>query len=202
RAPAPPTHPGEPTAAHEGVEGHAALRPGLRRLRLEEPFRRSGRAAGGDGGASRQAGARRRDLLEVRQPDHQSRWGDPRRRDRPHGDGARSRGDAHGHHAPAGDPPAGRGCGLRLRDAGPRAERDPLAVPLPGRRRGPAQSPYLNDTFRRARYDVTLPFSMVTSSRETSPTRRSRSVLPAVCTAFLTASSHDTLLVPTRSVTR
>src|SRR5215469_7371483 len=90
-----------------------------------------GRAAG-------QAGARRRDLLEVRQPDHQSRWGDPRRRDRPHGDGARSRGDAHGHHAPAGDPPAGRGCGLRLRDAGPRAERDPLAVPFPGRGRGPA----------------------------------------------------------------
>ena len=39
---------------------------------------------------------------------------------------------------------------------------------------------YLNDTFTRARYDVTLPLSIVTSSRVTSPTRRSRRLLAAV----------------------
>src|SRR5438445_9852272 len=43
---------------------------------------------------------------------------------------------------------------------------------------------------------------MVTSSRTTSPTRRSRSVLAAVSTAFFAAASQESLLVPITSVTR
>src|SRR5262245_56704121 len=72
----------------------------------------------------------------------------------------------------------------------------------PARRRNGAYFSYLNDTFTRARKAVTFPFSIVTSSRVTSATRRSRRLLAAVWTAFLAASSHEVLLVPTSSVTR
>src|SRR5690348_3814001 len=43
---------------------------------------------------------------------------------------------------------------------------------------------------------------MVTSVRITSATRRSRTVRPAVSTAFRAAASHDSLLTPITSVTR
>src|SRR6185295_15705860 len=46
------------------------------------------------------------------------------------------------------------------------------------------------------------PFSMVTSVRMTSATRRSRTGLAAVSTALRAAASHDSLLTPITSVTR
>src|SRR5262245_61872437 len=66
----------------------------------------------------------------------------------------------------------------------------------------PAQAPYLNDSDRRARNCVTLPFSTLTSSLVTSAMRRSRSDLAAVFTALRAASSQETELVPMTSVTR
>src|SRR5260370_31533724 len=64
-----------------------------------------------------------------------------------------------------------------------------------------AQPSYLKDNCTRARYAFTLPFFTVTSVLTTSATRRSRSDRAAVSTAFLAASSHDFVLVPTISVT-
>src|SRR4051812_34106888 len=46
------------------------------------------------------------------------------------------------------------------------------------------------------------PFSIVTSVRSTSATRRSRTLFAAVSTALRAAASHDSLLTPITSVTR
>jgi hypothetical protein len=62
-------------------------------------------------------------------------------------------------------------------------------------------SSYLNDTLTLALYADTLPFSIETSSSETSATRRSRSDCDAVVTALDTACSQDSVLVPTSSMT-
>src|ERR1051326_6323334 len=64
------------------------------------------------------------------------------------------------------------------------------------------QAPYLNDSARRARNCVTLPFWILTSSFSISAMRRSRSVPAAVLTAFFAASSHDCALVPIPWVTQ
>src|SRR5439155_17541432 len=61
---------------------------------------------------------------------------------------------------------------------------------------------YLKERFRRARYRASLPSSTVTSSLTTSATRRSRSDPAAVSIAAWAAFSHDSVLVPTSSVTR
>src|SRR5439155_16353738 len=67
-----------------------------------------------------------------------------------------------------------------------------------------AQSPpsYLNEMSRRTRKLLMLPFSIVTSSRTTSATRRSRTDFAAVSTALRAAASHDSLLTPMTWVTR
>src|SRR3954449_5035296 len=66
------------------------------------------------------------------------------------------------------------------------------------------QSPdsYLNEIESRTRKLLIAPFSIVTSSRTTSATRRSRTVLAAGSTALRAAASHDSLLTPITSVTR
>src|SRR6266498_4840122 len=61
---------------------------------------------------------------------------------------------------------------------------------------------YLNEIPSRTRYSATLPSWIVTSKRVASATRRSRIDCAAVCTAFLAAASHDSVLVPITSVTR
>src|SRR3954452_8590244 len=55
---------------------------------------------------------------------------------------------------------------------------------------------------RRTRKLLMLPFSIVTSSRVTSATRRSRTDFAAVSTALRAAASHDSLLTPMTWVTR
>src|SRR6266567_3035903 len=62
------------------------------------------------------------------------------------------------------------------------------------------QLSYLKDNATRVRYAATRPFSTFTSSFTISATRRSRSVLEAVSTAFLAASSQEVELVPITSV--
>ena len=64
------------------------------------------------------------------------------------------------------------------------------------------QPSYLNDSLTRARYATTFPFSIFTSSFETSAMRRSRNDLLAVSIALFAASSQDVVLAPMIYVTR
>src|SRR5260370_30890582 len=70
----------------------------------------------------------------------------------------------------------------------------------PVRPRESFQLSYLKDNCKRVRYSRTLPFSIFTSIFTTSAMRSSRSVLEAVSTAFFSASSQDSALVPITSV--
>jgi len=60
---------------------------------------------------------------------------------------------------------------------------------------------YLNESANLVRYATTFPLSIFKSIFVTSATRKSRKLLDAVSTAFLAASSQETLLVPTSSIT-
>ena len=132
-------------AAAEAEEGEPAARAGLRGLRVEEPARRGGGPARGEGGPQGQAPQRRRDLRQARQLHRQ-----PRRRDRRRHQGADGHDAASGsrtssasrssprsgpsgrsdRHETLGTSPRGRGRRLR----GPRltrpADRPPARRPI------------------------------------------------------------------------
>src|SRR5581483_5115110 len=81
-----------------------------------------------------------------------------------------------------------------------RRVRGKRAAAVRGRARRP-QSSYLNESFTLARYARTFPSSRCMSSCDTSATRRSRSVFDALATAAAAAFSHESVLVPTSSIT-
>src|SRR5467141_2977114 len=83
----------------------------------------------------------------------------------------------------------------------PVGDRSVLNEPLEVQAWSEFQLSYLKDSITRARYACTLPSSTFMSNFTTSATRRSRSVLAAVSTAFLAASSQDFVLVPITSTT-
>jgi hypothetical protein len=60
---------------------------------------------------------------------------------------------------------------------------------------------YRNDTFTLARYARTRPPSICMSSSTISAIRRSWRLCAAVSTAVAAAFSHDSVLVPTSSMT-
>src|SRR5947207_5414666 len=83
----------------------------------------------------------------------------------------------------------------------PVGDRSVLNEPLEVQACSEFQLSYLKDSITRARYACTLPSSTFMSSFTISATRRSRSVLAAVSTAFFAASSQDFVLVPITSTT-
>ena len=102
--------------------------------------------------------------------------------------------------------------GVTCNQAYPRQRKELIACLAPNRRvevevwydktaeRAAQEQVLLKESFKRTRYDSTLPSEIVTSCSQTSATRRSRSVEEARSTAAAAAFSQDVGLVPTISM--